>query len=730
MKKNSDSSEESRDCTDETRLDRCDEDDIREQIRTLPISPFKTRIIQLASNNEFLIITGETGSGKSTQIPQYLLDSDDFLEFGFKEKRNRIRIAVTQPRRVAAMSMARRVSEERGTVLGVEVGYTIRFDDKSHPNTVIRYITDGCLLRESLHDVVLSAYDLIILDEAHERSMHTDVLFALIKQAVRKRNGNLKVIVTSATLDTNQFSTYFENCPVLEIPGRSFPVEVVYVQPQGTKRVESCVNAAIRLHISDHVDMGHILVFLTGKEECELACVLAHKNLQMLLEGGKSVADLLVIPLYGALPSEEQQFVFKKTECRKLIFTTNIAETSLTVDGVSFVIDSGYVKQKCYNANTGMDALQTTRISQVQAEQRRGRAGRTHAGKCFRLYSEQTYFQLDEITAPEILRSNLASVVLQLKDMGINDVVHFDFLEPPETSAIIYSLKQLFWLDAIDESGFITEIGKTMSEFPLDPPLSRCLIESVSLKVSEDMVTLAGVLSAENIWYSPSKQNPESLKDAVKCHKRFHHPSGDHVTLVDVYNKFQNENLTGDWCRRNYIHFRALRQASEIRRQIADQMSLLSLPLISSPRKISGTNLRKALCRGYYYQTARPCNREAGLWLSVAEGVLVRPEPGSVLDDLEGSDTDCWLLYSSLGGSSLSQGVMRCVSIIQKDWIEEVLPRIAGVNLNKLISGDGSTSKCTLEKQLADTDTTEKRKLKINFARERYLNRTKKIKIP
>eukprot|EP00435_Cladocopium_sp_Y103_P040387 s929_g11.t1 len=425
----------------------------------LPVLAYRENIIDLLVENRIIVVVGETGSGKTTQIPQYLLDSERF-QCLFENKRG-LRIAITQPRRVAAVAMARRVSDERGTRLGDVVGYCIRFEDKSGASTRLRYMTDGCLLRECLGDPNLANYDVVILDEAHERSLHTDVLFALMKRAVVNRAGQLRMLVTSATLDTGAFSAYFD-CPVLEVPGRSFAVDLHYHPVSKTQRVEAAVNVALNLHVRE--GPGHILVFLTGMEECEQAVQLANGKLQSMVDSGKEVSDCLIVPLYGMMQSDDQRNVFEEVPegCRKLVFSTNIAETSLTVAGVGFVVDCGYCKQKFFNPKTGMESLQISEVSQVQAKQRAGRAGRTQHGKCFRLYSEESFNRsLLKVTVPEILRSNLASVSLQMKAMGIEDVVNFDFMEPPDRVRLVKSLRLLFLIGALDVDGKLTALGES-----------------------------------------------------------------------------------------------------------------------------------------------------------------------------------------------------------------------------------------------------------------------------
>jgi ATP-dependent RNA helicase DHX8/PRP22 len=317
-------------------------------------------------------------SGKTTQMTQYL------VEAGFS---TRGIIGCTQPRRVAAMSVAKRVAEEIGCRLGQEVGYTIRFEDCTSSATRIKYMTDGMLLREALIDPNLSKYAVIMLDEAHERTIHTDVLFGLLKQTLKRRT-DLKLIVTSATLDAEKFSSYFYNSPIFTIPGRTFPVEIMYTKDPESDYLEASMITVMQIHLSE--PPGDILVFLTGQEEIDTACETLFNRMKTL---GPSVPELIILPVYSALPSEMQSRIFEPAPpgARKVVIATNIAETSITIDGIFYVVDPGFVKQNCYDPKLGMDSLQVVPISQAQSRQRSGRAGRTGPGKCYRLYTETAY---------------------------------------------------------------------------------------------------------------------------------------------------------------------------------------------------------------------------------------------------------------------------------------------------------------------------------------------------
>lgn len=678
--------------------------------------------MDLLCEHNIIVVVGETGSGKTTQIPQYLLDCERFGKLFTNERvlQRGVRVAITQPRRVAAVAMARRVAAERGARLGQEVGYCIRFEDRSNPETRLRYMTDGCLLRECLSDPQLSSYDVVVLDEAHERSLHTDVLFALMKRAVASRAGQLRVLVTSATLDTDRFSEYFNKCPVLTVPGRSFKVDMHYHPVSKNQRVEAAVNVALNLHVRE--GSGHILVFLTGMEECEQAVRLANEKLVGLVDAGKEVSDVMIVPLYGMMQSDDQRNVFDEVpeDCRKLVFSTNIAETSLTVAGVGFVIDCGYCKQKVFNPKTGMESLLITEVSQVQATQRAGRAGRTQHGKCFRLYSEESFKTgLPKVTVPEILRSNLASVVLQMKVMGIDNVVTFDFMEPPDRVRLVKSLRILFLLGALDADGHLTEMGKRMGEFPLEPQYARTLIASQELGCAGEALTLVSILSSEGVWFRPARVDSDAIADAQEAQAKFIHPLGDHLTLLKVYRAWEENGCDPTWCKQNYLHFRALRQAKDIRAQLAEQFSGRSVDL--KPGRGNKDNaLLQALCAGFFMQSARICAAGGG-YLIVGENVLVKAEGSSVVD---GSTAE-WVLYTELVGATIAHCMMRTVSAVEHEWLQEHLPMLAQVDLRRLVGDykEGVKKKAVPEKDLEQIQ--KEKEMKVGSAKERFLARQK-----
>lgn len=460
---------------------------LKQQRESLPVYRVRDELIQVLRENNVVVIVGETGSGKTTQLTQYLHE-EGVTEYGM--------IGCTQPRRVAAVSVAKRVSEEMGCELGQTVGYAIRFEDCTSRETKIKYMTDGILLRESLTDPDLEQYSVIIMDEAHERSLNTDILFGVLRKVLQSRR-DLKLIVTSATLDASRFSQFFGGVPTFHIPGRTFHVEKYYSKTPCEDYVDAAVKQVLAIHLSH--PPGDILVFMTGQEDIEATCYVIAERIQQI---GETVPPLTVLPIYSQLPSDLQAKIFQPSPARKCIVATNIAETSLTVDGIRYVIDSGYCKLKVFNPRIGMDSLQITPISQANADQRAGRAGRTGPGHCYRLYTELAYArEMLLSTIPEIQRTNLGNVVLLLKSLGIDNLLQFDFLDPPPQENILNSMYQLWILGALDNTGDLTPLGRKMVEFPLDPPLSKMLLIGEELGCTAELVIIVSMLSVPSIFY-------------------------------------------------------------------------------------------------------------------------------------------------------------------------------------------------------------------------------------
>ncbi|CAM0947736.1 unnamed protein product [Alopecurus aequalis] len=448
---------------------------ISQQRQYLPIYSARDDLLEVVRENQVVVVVGETGSGKTTQLTQYLHE-DGYTRTGL--------VGCTQPRRVAAMSVAQRVSEEMGTTLGDEVGYAIRFEDVTCPNTKIKYMTDGVLLRETLKDADLDRYRVIIMDEAHERSLNTDVLFGILKKVVTRR-WDFKLIVTSATLNADKFSKFFGGAPVFHIPGRTFPVNILFSKTPCEDYVEAAVKQAITIHITS--GPGDILIFLTGQEEIETACyALAERMEQLVSSSTKAVPKLSILPIYSQLPADLQAKIFQMADegTRKCIIATNIAETSLTVDGIYYVIDTGYGKMKVYNPRMGMDALQVFPCSRAATDQRAGRAGRTGPGICYRLFTESAYQnEMLPNPVPEIQRINLGNVVLLLKSLNVENLLDFDFMDPPPQENILNCMYQLWLLGALNNVGGLTCLGRKMVEFCNSPKLTPKICAKFSLLI-------------------------------------------------------------------------------------------------------------------------------------------------------------------------------------------------------------------------------------------------------
>ncbi|KAK8106184.1 Helicase associated domain-containing protein [Apiospora kogelbergensis] len=620
---------------------------IKQQRETLPVYAFRNQLIKAVHENQFLIVVGETGSGKTTQLTQYL------AEAGFA---NNGMIGCTQPRRVAAMSVAKRVAEEVGCQLGEEVGYTIRFEDVTSPSTKIKYMTDGMLQREILVDPDLKRYSVIMLDEAHERTIATDVLFGLLKKTVKKRP-DLKVIATSATLDADRFSSYFLECPIFTIPGRTFPVEILYSKEPESDYLDSALVTVMQIHLTE--PPGDILVFLTGQEEIDTACEILHERMKAL----PNVPHLHILPVYSALPNEQQSRIFDPAPPgeRKVVIATNIAETSITIDHIYYVIDPGFVKQNAYDPKLGMDALIVTPISQAQANQRAGRAGRTGPGKCFRLYTEQAFStEMSPVTIPEIQRQNLASTILLLKAMGINDLLNFDFMDPPPTNTMLSALEELYALGCLDNEGLLTRQGRRMADLPMEPSLAKVLVASVDLGCTDEVLSIIAMLSIPTIFYRPKEK--QQVADQKKA--KFHDPSGDHLTLLNVYNSWKRNGMQNTWCYENFIQARSMLRAQKVRDQIVKIMESHKHRIVSCDRDTA--KVRRALCAGFFRNSARKDPQEG--YKTLIEGTPVYLHPSSALFGKQAE----WVIYHTL--VLTTKEYMQTTTTIESRWLVDAAP--------------------------------------------------------
>lgn len=658
---------------------------LKEQREFLPAFAVREELLRVIRDNQVVIVIGETGSGKTTQLAQFLYE-DGYGKTGM--------IGCTQPRRVAAMSVAKRVAEEMEVKLGSTVGYAIRFEDCTSKETVIKYMTDGVLLRESLNEPDLDRYSCVIMDEAHERALNTDVLMGLFKKILQRRR-DLKLIVTSATMNAKRFSDFFGGAPEFTIPGRTFPVDIMFHRSPVEDYVDQAVQQVLAIHVGKPA--GDILVFMTGQEDIEVTCELIQERLDALNDPPK----LSILPIYSQMPADLQARIFDRAPpgVRKCIVATNIAETSLTVDGIMYVIDTGYSKLKVYNPRMGMDTLQVAPISQANAAQRAGRAGRTGPGQAYRLFTEKAF--RDEMymqTIPEIQRTNLSNTVLLLKSLGVKDLLDFDFMDPPPQDTITTSLFDLWALGALDNLGELTELGRKMNAFPMDPPLAKLLIMSEQYGCSEEMVTIVSMLSVPNVFYRPRERQEES--DAAR--EKFFVPESDHLTYLHVYTQWRANGYSDGWCARHFLHAKSLRRAKEVRDQLLDIMRMQNMQMVSC-----GTDwdvIRKCICSGYYHQAAKV--KGIGEYINLRTSVTVQLHPTSALYGL-GFLPD-YVVYHEL--ILTSREYMSTVTAVDPHWLAD----LGGVFYS--IKEKGYSAR---EKRITETEFNRKMEIEAQMAADK-----------
>ncbi|XP_070042314.1 putative pre-mRNA-splicing factor ATP-dependent RNA helicase DEAH9 isoform X3 [Nicotiana tabacum] len=583
-------------------------------------------------------------------------------------------IACTQPRRLAVQAVASRVAEEMDVKLGEEVGYTIRFEDITNEElTRVKFLTDGVLLREMMDDPLLSKYSVIMVDEAHERSLSTDILLGLLKK-IQRRRPELHIIISSATIEAKSMAAFFntskrrrdqEQGPIrepaiLSVEGRGFNVEIFYVDDPVSDYVRAVVSTVLSIH--DQERTGDILVFLTGQDDIDAAIQLLTEEAQ---SSGKQ--GLVAVPLYSGLPRADQDLVFSPTPRgkRKVIFSTNIAETSLTLEGIVYVVDSGFSKQRFYNPISDIENLVVAPISKASARQRAGRAGRVRPGKCFRLYTED-YFasEMPVVGIPEIQRSNLVSCVIQLKALGIDNILGFDWPASPSPEAMIRALEILYSLGVLDDDAKLTSpTGFQVAEFPLDPLISKMILASCELGCTEEIITIAATLSIQSIWI-PVRGVQKELDEAKL---RFAAAEGDHVTFLNVYKGFIQSNKSSKWCHKNFVNYHAMRKVIEVREQLKRITQRLGIGLKSCEGDMQA--VRKAITAGFFANASRlePFSHN-GMYKTVRTSQEVYIHPSSVLFRVNPK----WIVYYSL--VSTDRQYMRNVITVDPSWLTEAAP--------------------------------------------------------
>jgi ATP-dependent helicase HrpA len=644
----------------------------------LPITGRKDEIIAAIREHSVVVIAGETGSGKTTQIPKMCLDAG----LGVAGK-----IACTQPRRVAALSVSRRIAEELSVSWGREVGCKIRFDDRSSPESYIKMMTDGMLLAEMQGDPTLAEYDAIIIDEAHERSLNIDFLLGHLKGLVERRD-DLKVIITSATIDTERFSEHFNNAPVIEVSGRMFPVAVEY-QPLDSRQEErgevSYVDGAAQAteQILYTTDTGDILIFMPGERDIRETS----ERIESMFGG-----DAEVVPLFGRLSSTEQQRVFSTSARRKIVIATNIAETSLTIPGIRYVIDAGLARISRYSPRTRTRRLPVEAVSQSSANQRKGRAGRLEDGICIRLYSEEEFTKRPLFTQPEIQRSNLAEVILRMKAFRLGDIETFPFVEPPSPAAITAGYNLLRELGALDKDRELTDRGQKLARLPIDPTLGRMLLQAQEEHATHELLIIAAGLSIQD-----PRDRPLEKKDAAEAaHKRFESPCSDFLTLLRIWNAVHDEyeaqrtqNHRRKFCRKNFLSYSRMREWQDLHSQLLGALKDLGDARLNESNANEDA-IHRSILAGLIAHVAR--REERNVYRGAGDRRM-KVFPGSVLNERREKDAKSKGKGKGKGGKKpqaaptnqprwivageiveTSQLFARTLAGINPDWIVQLAP--------------------------------------------------------
>lgn len=595
-----------------------------------------------------------------------------------------------QPRRVAATTVALRVADEVGCEIGKEVGYSIRFEDVTSSATKIKFLTDALLIREALADPLLSRYSVIMVDEAHERSISTDILLGLLKK-IRKKRPELRIIVSSATIQAEEFFDFFTRgsgqetqteqdgrrsndvVTIVSLEGRTYPIDILYLESPTEDYVEKAVSTVFDIHTQE--GEGDILVFLTGREEIDNAIqAVADRALQLDSRHG----PLQPLPLYAGLSTEQQMYVFDKPPegTRKVVFSTNIAEASVTIDGIVHVIDCGFVKLRAYNPKTGIETLTTTPISKASASQRAGRAGRTKAGKCYRLYTEDAYETLPETNPPEIQRSNLASTVLQLKALGIDNVVRFDFLSAPPAELMSKALELLYSLGALDDYAKLTHpLGSRMAELAVEPMMAKTLLSAPQFNCLSEMLTIAAMTSlGGNVWFyhDGERSRMESSR------RKFAAEEGDHLTLLNVYQTFVTKGKKeARFCHEHHLNYKSMTRAMSIRAQLKRYLERFNIKVdetLSSNQPSSAVdngkkaeNIRRCLTSGYFAHAARM--QPDGTYRNVEGGTVLHAHPNSLMFNRKAD----WVIFHEVMETG-EKTYIRDITKIEKNWLVEYAP--------------------------------------------------------
>lgn len=617
----------------------------------LPIVEKRDVIVAAIKENRTVVITGETGSGKSTQIPKMC------LEAGRGISRT---IGITQPRRVAATSIAAQIARELKVEVGKAVGYKIRFQDKTSTNASIKVMTDGILLAETQTDRYLNQYDTIIIDEAHERNLNIDFLLGFLKQVLKKRK-DLKLIITSATIDTEKFSRAFNNAPIIEVSGRTYPVEVRYCPINNESEEQgdiTFIDAAVHAvkELRQEKKSGDMLVFMPTERDIQETVELLH---------AQNPHNAIILPLYGRLTAKDQNRVFQSFSQQKIIVATNVAETSLTIPGIKYVIDTGLARISRYNPRSGIQSLPVERISQSSADQRKGRCGRIESGICIRLYSEDDFNSRPIFTPPEILRSNLAEVILRMKSLRLGDVKKFPFIDPPSAHAVKDGYAILKELGALAPKGDLTPLGKIMARLPMDPRIARMIIEAKKESALREVMIIASALSVRD----PRERPSEKQTQADQMHATFKDPQSDFISYLRMWDAFHNvrktrksRNAMRKFCKEHFLSYIRMREWIGIYQEITSILTgIRGYAINTNPADYDA--IHRAVVSGYLSNCA--IKKEKNEYRA-AKNRLVTIFPGSGVFKKGGS----WIVAAEM--VETSKLFARTVATIDGAWLEKL----------------------------------------------------------
>ncbi|RSM05799.1 hypothetical protein CEP52_006049 [Fusarium oligoseptatum] len=635
----------------------------------LPIAKHRESLLYVVETHPVTIVIGQTGSGKTTQIPQ-------FLEQAGWCSDGKI-IGITQPRRVAATTVAVRVAEEVGCEVGKEVGYSIRFEDVTSASTKIKFLTDGLLIREALVDPLLTRYSVIMVDEAHERSISTDILLGLLKK-IRRKRPDLRIIISSATLQAKEFLDFFtrssddqpakgngdaknEIGAIVSLEGRTYPIDILYLESPAENYLKKAIDVVFDIHTQE--GEGDILVFLTGREEIDNAIQAVSERLADL---NSKYGPLMPLPLYAGLSTEQQMYIFDKTPegTRK-----------------SGILDK-HRGSLSDHRRTGIESLTATPVSKAAASQRAGRAGRTKPGKCFRLYTEQNYQSLQEANIPELQRSNLAPVILQLKALGIDNVVRFDFLSPPPSELMSKALELLYALGALDEYAKLTRpLGSRMAELAVEPMMAKTLLSAQSFGCLSEILTIAAMTSlGGSVWFSHEGER----KKMETSRRKFAVDEGDHLTLLNAYQAFVTKGRKeAKFCHENNLNYKSMSRAVSIRAQLKRYLERFSINVDETlAGQASVDNIKKAeqirrcLTSGYFAHAARM--QPDGTFRNVEGGTVLHAHPSSLMFNRKAD----WVIFHEAMETS-GKIFIREVTKIEKGWLLEYAPEFYKVTSDR-----------------------------------------------